>query len=83
MYGIYYYNETDAKKIEKDIDTVYNSPGGKEKYWEQVVLDICKKNYQIAIRECKEGDVVEIDTFNELKQIDKSYDKVYTKKLSK
>lgn len=74
MYGISYYNETDAKKIEKDIDTVYNSPGGKEKYWEQVILDVCKKNYQIALRECYEGDIIEIDTFNELKAIDKTYD---------
>ena len=74
MYGISYYNETDAKKIEKDIDTVYNSPGGKEKYWEQVILDVCKKNYQIAVRECYEGDIIEIDTFNELKEIDKTYD---------
>ena len=79
MLGISYYNEKDAKQINKDIQMVYNSPGGKEKYWEQVFLDICKKNYQIAIRECKKEDVVEIDTFNELKLIDKSYDKVYTK----
>ena len=74
MYGISYYNEEDAQKIAKDIDCVYNMPGGKEKYWEQVVLDVCKKNYHIAIRECYEGDIIEIDTFNELKQIDKTYD---------
>ena len=74
MYGISYYNEEDAKKMEIDIANVYNSPGGKEKYWEQVVLDVCKKNYQIAIRECYEGDIIEIDTFNELKIIDKTYD---------
>lgn len=74
MYGISYYNEEDAKKMEVDIANVYNSPGGKEKYWEQVVLDVCKKNYQISIRECYEGDIIEIDTFNELKAIDKIYD---------
>ena len=74
MYGISYYNAEDAKKIERDIDMVYNSPGGKEKYWEQVILDVCKKNYQIAVRECYEGDIIEIDTFNELKAIDKTYD---------
>ncbi len=74
MYGISYYNYEDAKKMEKDIDTVYNSPGGKEKYWEQVVLDVCKNNYKIHIRECHEGDIIEIDTFNELKVIDKTYD---------
>ena len=75
MLGISYYNDEDAKKIEKDIDFVYNSPGGKEKFWEQVILDVCKKNYQIVVRECHEGDIIEIDTFNELKQIDKSYEK--------
>ena len=74
MYGISYYDEEDAKKMEKDIADVYNSPGGKEKYWEQVILDVCKKNYQIAVRECYEGDIIEIDTFNELKAIDKTYD---------
>ena len=74
MYGISYYNLEDAKKMEEDIANVYNSPGGKEKYWEQVILDVCKKNYQIAIRECYEGDIIEIDTFNELKAIDKTYD---------
>lgn len=74
MYGISYYNEEDAQKMEKDIEEVYNLPGGKEKYWEQVILDVRKKNYQIAVRECYEGDIIEIDTFNELKAIDKTYD---------
>lgn len=83
MLGISYYDENDAVKMKDDIEYVYNSPGGKEKYWEQVFLDICKKNYQIYVRECHEGDIIEIDTFNELKQIDKSYEKVYEKKLRK
>ena len=74
MYGISYYDAKDAALMEQDIDRVYNSPGGKETYWEQVILDICKKNYQIYIRECHEGDLVEIDTFNELKQLDPSYE---------
>lgn len=73
MYGISYYDSIDAKQIEKDIKEVYDSPGGKEKYWEQVILDVCKKNYKIHIRECHEGDINEIDTFNELKQIDPVY----------
>ena len=74
MYGISYYTEEDAKKMAIDIDNVYHMPGGKEKYWEQVILDVCKDHYKIAIRECYEGDIIEIDTFNELKAIDKTYD---------
>lgn len=74
MYGISYYDDEDGKKMEKDIEEVFLSPGGKEKYWEQVMLDVRKNNYKIYIRECNEGDIIEIDTFNELKQIDKTYD---------
>ena len=50
------------------------SPGGKERYWEQVMLDVRKNNYKIYLRECKKEDIIEIDTFNELKAIDKTYD---------
>lgn len=74
MIGISYYNSEDGKKLKKDIADVFNSPGGKEKYWEQVQLVERKNNYKIAIRECKKEDIIEIDTFNELKQLDKTYD---------
>lgn len=74
MVGISYYDEKDGVNIEKDMEEVFKSPGGKEKYWEQVILDICKKNYNIYLRECKKEDIIEIDTFNELKAIDKTYD---------
>lgn len=74
MVGISYYDEQDGRKLSIDIDNTYNSPGGKEKYWDQIPLDVCKNNYKIYIRECKKEDIVEIDTFNELKKIDKTYD---------
>ena len=61
-------------QISKDLEKVFTTPGGKEKYWEQVILEVCKNNYKIHLRECQEGDIIEIDTFNELKQIDKTYD---------
>lgn len=74
MVGISYYNAEDGKKLKKDIEEVFNSPGGKEKYWEQVQLVEKKNNYKIMIRECKKEDIIEIDTFNELKKLDKTYD---------
>ncbi len=77
MQGIAYFDSNDASQMEKNNTAVYNSPGGKEKYWEQVFFEDYKSHYKIAIRECKEGDIVEVDTFNELKKIDKSYDKEY------
>ena len=74
MCGISYYDKETGKQMEKDIKEVFMSPGGKERYWEQVMLDIRKNNYKIYLRECKSEDIIEIDTFNELKAIDKTYD---------
>ena len=74
MVGISYWNEEDGKKLATDIPDVYSTPGGKERYWEQVPLVYKKKNYAVEVRECFEDDIVEIDTFKELKQIDPTYD---------
>jgi len=73
MVGISYWNKEDGEKLSEDIAKVFASPGGRERYWEQVPLVYCKKNYAVEVRECKDEDIVEIDTFNELKQIDKTY----------
>ena len=74
MCGISYYGAEDGKKMNRDIKEVFDSPGGKEKYWEQVMLDVKKNDYKIYVRECHKNDIIEIDTFNELKAIDKTYD---------
>ena len=74
MVGISYWNEADGEKLSDDIASVYASPGGKERYWEQVPLVYCKDKYAVEVRECFDEDIVEIDTFRELKEIDSTYD---------
>lgn len=74
MVGISYWNAEDGKKLYQDIADVYATPGGRERYWEQVPLVYRKENYTVEVTECFDEDIVEIDTFRELKAIDKSYD---------
>ena len=74
MVGFSYWDEKDGYRLIQDIQDVFQSPGGKDRYWEQVPLVFRKDHYQVEVRECKEEDIVEIDTFNELKTIDKTYD---------
>ena len=74
MVGISYWNEEDGHKLSDDIKMTYEQPGGKERYWEQVPLVFCQKHYKVEVRECRENDIIEIDTFRELKAIDKTYD---------
>ncbi len=74
MVGISYWNEADGHKLAADIPDTFASPGGKERYWEQVPLVFHKEHYKVEVRECRDEDIIEIDTFKELKAIDKTYD---------
>lgn len=73
MFGISYWNEQDGIRLAEHIQQVYHSPGGKERYWDQVALDYYVNEYNIYIRECSFEDIVEIDTFRELKKLDSTY----------
>lgn len=74
MVGIYYWNASDGAKLAEHIREAFLAPGGKERYWETVPNQVYRGKYKIAIKPCKEEDIIEIDTFRELKAIDKSYD---------
>ena len=71
--GISYWNDYDGRKLSEHIRLAYDMPGGKEKYWEQIPLSVFLEEYKVEIRECSESDVVEIDTWRELKVIDGAY----------
>jgi len=72
--GISYWNEADGAKLSEHLKDTFLAPGGKERYWDYVALEGFKKYYNVEVRECKQDDIVEIDTFAELKKIDKTYD---------
>ena len=74
MVGISYWNDADGHRLSQDIEDVYAMPGGRERYWEQVPLVYRKAHYAVEVRECFDEDIIEIDTFRELKAIDKTYD---------
>ena len=74
MVGIYYFNAADGAKLADHIQQAYLAPGGKERYWETVPNQAYKGQYKIEVIPCKDEDIVEIDTFRELKAIDKTYD---------
>jgi len=74
MIGIYYFNSEDGAKLAEHIKDAYQAPGGKERYWETVPNLAYKGEYKIEVIPCLDTDIVEIDTFRELKSIDRTYD---------
>lgn len=73
MFGISYWNSEDGAKMSEHIKAVYNMPGGKERYWDQVALEYFVKEYKIEVRECTFEDIIEIDNYSDLKRLDKTY----------
>lgn len=72
--GISYWNECDGVRLVNHIKEVIDTPEGKELLWGQVPLTCYKNCYKVSIRECSNEDIVEIDSFNELKAIDSAYE---------
>ena len=73
MVGISYWTAEDGRRLASRAKAVYHTAGGAEKYWDQIALEAYISEFHIRVRECSAQDVVEIDTFEELKALDPSY----------
>ena len=72
-YGISYWTAEDCEKLKKDFVEVFNEPGGKDYFWEFIPFVLRKDNYRVEIRPCRKQDIMEIDNYYELAQLDPSY----------
>lgn len=72
-YGISYWNREDSRKLRAYLPQIFASEEGKQQFWESCVFDFYKDKFNIEIKECSKFDIVEIDCFEELIEIDPSY----------
>ncbi len=72
--GISYWTESDGARLVDHIKEVYLAPGGKERFWGSVPLVYHANDYVVGVRECTLDDIIEIDSFKELKELDPVYD---------
>ena len=73
-YGISYWTTEDCDKLREDFPNVYGDPdGGRNYFWEFIPLVLKKDRYQVEIRPCSKRDIVEIDSYEELRQLDPGY----------
>lgn len=74
-YGISYWTKEDAEKLRKDFKDIYeNYEGGSDVFWEFVPLVLKKDDYKVEIRPCQKQDIMEIDNYYELQELDPSYE---------
>lgn len=70
-YGISYWTKDDSYKLRKDWKELYKT--NKNIFWEEVPLVLKKDNYKVEIRHCEKNDIIEIDNYYELAELDNSY----------
>lgn len=74
MFGISYWTREDGIKLKKCVEETYRSnPNGRQLYWDEVALRLYIDQFHVQVRPCTMEDVSEIDTFQELKELDPSY----------
>ena len=72
-YGISYWTPEDCEKLREDFRSVWEGPDGRDYFWEFIPLVLRRERYAVEIRPCRKQDVMEIDTFDELAQLDPTY----------
>ena len=70
-YGISYWTPEDCEKLRRDFARVFHDfEDGKNYFWEFIPFVLLKENYRVEIRPCSRKDIMEIDSYDELMQLD-------------
>lgn len=72
MVGLSYWTAADSQKIAQQTLNKYKEEGHETLYWDEVVDELLDQ-IVVGIQEVTQEQIIEIDTFDELKQIDESY----------
>ena len=71
MVGVSYFNSLDAKILKQEIEKAYGIPGFETLFWDDVVNRNLDK-LDLIVEPVGEGQIIEIDTVEELERINKS-----------
>ena len=72
LYGLSMWTENDGKKLKKLVAQEFEK-GNVDIYWDDVAMFEHFDDFDLGIRKINHGDIMEIDSFEELVSADKSY----------
>lgn len=74
--GISYVSAQDALKLQEDMECAMRLPGGKQKDYVELFFQSHVQRYQLALKHIPAQSMIKVTSFQELKQIDITYDVV-------
>ena len=75
LYSISRWTEEDGKKLKRHREESFASHERRNLYWDDLALFCYPDEYRLGIMPMKKDDITEVDSFEELVQIDNSYQK--------
>lgn len=79
LYSVSRWNAKDGAKLKRHIEIEFEEKKNRQIYWDDVALFCYPDQYELGIKEMKEEDIIEIDSVDELIQLDDTY-QIYEKK---
>lgn len=73
LFSISRWSAEDGRRLKRHLEIEFEEKKNDQIYWDDVALFCYPEEYELGIREMKYGDVVEIDSVEELAEIDESY----------
>ena len=73
LFGISRWTPEDGKRLKRHLEIEFEEKKNYQIYWDDVAIFCYPQEYRLGIYKMKDGDVVEVDSVNELAALDKSY----------
>lgn len=73
LFSISRWTEEDGKRLSRHLEEEFMEKQNRQIYWDDVVMFYHFEEYDLGIRPMETGDVLEIDGYDELTKVDKSY----------
>lgn len=73
LFSISRWTAEDGRKLKRHLEIEFEEKRNRQIYWDDVAMFCYFENYELGIYEMQYGDVIEVDSIEELVAIDKTY----------
>lgn len=73
LYSVSFWSAEDGERLRHHLEEEFEEKKNRQIYWDDVAMFCHPKDYTLGIRKISDGDIVEIDNFSELCELDRSY----------
>ena len=73
LFSVSRWNKEDGLRLKYDVEKEFAQKKNRDIYWDDVALFCYPQEFQLGIQKMEKGDIIEIDSLDELAELDSSY----------